>query len=157
MNREVLRIMINAGLPVDYSLENQKRVLKMVIVILKMNREVLKEGIGIFEDYTSTYPLLDRGLRLIRMGLEPELTENLLLNAVIANHTDILTGLVTLEGIYSIQAARLPQITMEVLKSHFLLEFEAEFEEEIAKSNLNITSTVISRQEVEKLISGQMI
>lgn len=157
VNKELLRIMISMGLPRDYSLENQKSVLEMVMVILRINREVMKKGIGILEDYISGYPLLDRGLQLIRMGLEPELIENLLFNAVIANNMDLLTGLVTLEGIYSIQTVQLPQITMEVLKSHFPFAFVAEFEEKIVESNLNINRMEINRQEVEKLISGQMI
>lgn len=154
MNREVLHILISAGLPRDYSPENREKVLKMAVVILEVNQKVIQKGIGILEDYLSKYPLLNRGLQLIRMGLEPELTETLLLNAAIADNTDLLTALAALEGIHGIQTAQLPQTTKELLKSHFPLEFEAEFEEEIAKSSLNIGSTIISRQEVERLINS---
>lgn len=53
MDRQLLYTIINSNLPKDYSSEHQKETLKLAFLILDINRRVLKEGIGIFEDYCS--------------------------------------------------------------------------------------------------------
>jgi len=155
MDRLLLCTILNSNLPKDYSLANQKNVLKLVILILDINQKVIEKGISMFEDYCSQYPVLDKGLRLIRMGLEPSIIETLLLNTVIVNNIDLLTSLVIIEGVHDIQTAQSPHVTKELLKSYFTLEFYTEFEDECVKSNLKINnSQMISAKEVAKLIDS---
>lgn len=155
MDRQLLCTIINSNLPKDYSLANQKKVLKIVLLILDINQKVIKKGISMFEDYCSQYSVLDKGLQLIRMGLEPSIIETLLLNTVIVNNIDLLTSLVIIEGVHDIQTAQSPYVTKELLKSYFTLEFDAEFEDECVKSNLKINnSQVISAKEVAQLIDS---
>ena len=156
MNRQLFCTIINSNLPKDYSRKNQKEILKLAFLILDINQRVLKEGIGIFEDYCSHYQLLDKGLQLIRMGFDPELTETLLLNTAVINDIDLLTSLVTIEGVYGIQTAQPPYITKELLKSYFALNFDIEFEAEYAKNNNKTDSfQIISAKEVAELIESQ--
>lgn len=156
MNRQLFCTIINSNLPKDYSWKNQKEILKLAFLILDINQRVIKEGIGIFEDYCSHYQLLDKGLQLIRMGLDPELTETLLFNTAVINDIDLLTSLVTIEGVHGIHTAQPPYITKELLKSYFALNFDIEFEAEYAKTDQKTENIqTISAKEVAELIDSQ--
>lgn len=156
MNRHLFYTIINSNLPKDYSMKNQKEILNLAFLILDINQRVIKEGIGIFEDYCSHYQLLDKGLQLIRMGFDPELTESLLFNTVVINGIDLLTSLVTIEGVHGIQTAQPPYITKELLKSYFALNFDAEFEAEYAKRDQKADNfEPISAKKVTALIESQ--
>lgn len=154
MKEQTLCTLYNSKVPKDNSIENQKKVLELVRQILDLNQKVIVEGIGIFENYNSGCPILDRGLRLVRDGVEPDYIETILLNTAITNNIDRLTALVTIEGVNAIQTARSPYITREILKSYFTFEFENEFDFELNKNNHKFNDIqTLNAQEIVQLIT----
>lgn len=157
MKGQTLCTLCNSKIPKDNSIEKQKKVLKFVRQILELNQKVIVEGIGILENYTSGYPILDRGLRLVRDGVEPDYIEAILLNTAITNNVDLLTAQAAIEGVNSIQTARSPHITRELLKSYFTFEFEKEFDCEINKINNKFNNIqTLNAQEIAQLIAQNM-
>ena len=155
MKEQILCALHSTNIPKEYSLENQKRVLKIVLQILELNQNVIVKGLGILEQYSSGCPILDRGLRLVRDGLEPDYIETILLNTAIANNIDLLTVLVVMEGVYAIQTIQPPYITRELLKSYFTFEFEKEFDSGINSSNIKLNDVQsLNAKEIAQLVNS---
>ena len=65
----------------------------MIRMMLEINQNVVVHGISKLEDYqnnTTIFPILFRGLKLVRNGMEPQVIESILLNAALANDVDLL-------------------------------------------------------------------
>ncbi len=154
MKEQILCVLYSSNIPKEYSLENQKKVLELVLQILDINQKVIVKGLGILEKYSSGCPILDRGLRLVRDGLEPDYIEMILLNTAISNNTDLLTALVVMEGVYAIQTVQSPHITRELLKAYFTFEFEKEFDSGINKSNIKLNDVQsLNAEEIAQLVN----
>ena len=72
----------------DYSEKNQLKQIDMLRMILEINQDVVVYGISKLEDYennTTNFPLLCRGVKLVRGGMEPQTIESVLLNAAFSN------------------------------------------------------------------------
>ena len=122
-----------------------------------MNQKVIVEGLGILEKYSSGCPILDRGLRLVRDGLEPDYIETILLNTAISNNIDLLTALVVMEGVYAIQTAQSPYITRELLKAYFTFDFEKEFDSGVNKSDIKINDVQsLNAKEIAQLVNQNL-
>lgn len=150
MKEQRLCVLYSSNIPKEYSLENQKKVLELVLQILDLNQKVIVKGLGILEKYSSGGPILDRGLRLVRDGLEPGYIETILLNTAISNNIDLLTSLVVMEGVYAIQTVQPPHITRELLKAYFTFEFDSG----INKSNIKLNDVqFLNAEEIAQLVN----
>ena len=103
------------------TIDEQKKYVPLIIEILKINQEVIKEGLSALEKHIQDDKLpflLKKGLRLIHYAMEPQIIETILLNTAIVNCIDGLTALICLDGALSIQRMYSPDITKELLCSY---------------------------------------
>lgn len=158
MNIQTLQTLIQCSSERDFSEKNQQECFELVKIIIIINQNLNKDGIKILDEYISNtkikYPVLKRGLSLIKLGVEPKYIESILLNTIIINKTDFLASLIILEGISLILQNEAPHITKQILKSFFLLEFDTYFETEFANSNIKINDIqVLSEKEIQELLN----
>ncbi|MDE7222612.1 MAG: hypothetical protein K2O34_02385 [Acetatifactor sp.] len=142
----------------DYSEENQLKQTDMLRMVLKINQDVVCHGISRIEYYensASVYPMLCKGLNLVRDGMEPQIIESILLNTAFANDIDLLEGLLVIDGVISIQILRPPDVTKELLLSFFSFGIQDRLRKSLQDLKLN-SSEPLSRGEIEKLLEERI-
>lgn len=138
----------------DYSKKNQLGQTALLRVMLEINQAVVVSGIAILEEYEEDiliFPMLCRGLGLVRNGVEPKVIETILLNTALTNDVDLLESLLVIEGVLSIQTLQAPDVTKELLLSYFSLDIQDSVRKGLQDLKLNC-SEVLRMEEVEKLI-----
>lgn len=138
------------------TIEEQRRFSPLITEILKINQEVVKEGLSALEKYIQDDKLpilLRKGLRLVHYAMEPQVIETILLNTAIVNRMDELTALICLDGVLSIQKMCSPDITKELLFSYLRLDVLDGMNEEVGKLKLD-SSAPLSAEELQKLLNG---
>lgn len=138
----------------DYSEKNQLRQIDMIRIMLEINQDVIVHGISKIEDYhdyTISFPMLSRGLKLVRDGMEPQVIEMILLNTALANNVDLLESLLVMEGVISIQLLRSPDVTRELFLSYFSFNLQDVLRENLQDLKLN-SSQPLKVEEIEKLL-----
>lgn len=148
---------LQSGLRKDDYGRNQLEQIDLVRLILEMNQDVNRYGLCKLEDYESRtvlYPLLDRGLRLVRGGVEPQVMESVLLHMAFANDLDLLESLLVLEGVCSIQMLRPADLTKELLLSFFTFEVQEECRNSLRQMQID-SCEALRKEEIEKLLKNQ--
>lgn len=156
MQTEIM-LALRSNLKENYSENNQLKQMDMLRMMLEINHAVVVHGISTLEDYensTLIYPLLYRGLKLVRDGIEPQVVESVLLNNALANDVDLLESLLVIEGVISIQILRSPDVTRELLLSHFQFDMQDNIRKSLQDLKINF-SEPLNRTEIEKLLEGQ--
>ncbi|RKI74624.1 hypothetical protein D7V90_23510 [bacterium 1xD42-87] len=137
------------------TIDEQKKYVPLIIEILKINQEVIKEGLSALEKHIQDDKLpflLKKGLRLIHYAMEPQIIETILLNTAIVNCIDGLTALICLDGALSIQRMYSPDITKELLCSYLSPDLSDELNGEAGKLKLD-GSSPLSTEELQKLLN----
>lgn len=138
----------------DYSEKNQLRQLDMIRIILEINQDVIVYGIpkiDDYQDYTEGFPMLSRGLKLVRGGMEPQVIESILLNTALANNVDLLESLLVMEGVISIQLLRSPDVTRELFLSYFSFNMQDVLRENLQDLKINFSQS-LNVEEMKKLL-----
>ncbi len=138
------------------TIDEQRKYVPMIIEILKINQEVVKEGLSALEKHIQDDKLpflLKKGLGLVRYAMEPQIIETILLNIAIVNCMDGLTALICLDGTLSIQRMYSPDITKELLCSYLSLAVSDELNVEAGKLKLDGGSP-LSTEELQKILNG---
>ena len=141
----------------DYSEKNQLEQIKMLRMILEINQDVIVHGISKLEEYenaSTIFPMLCRGLKLVRGGIEPQVIESILLNTAFANDVDLLESLLVIDGVLSIQMLCSPDVTRELLLSYFSFGLQDNLRKSLQDLRLN-GSEPLNMAEIEKLLGGQ--
>ena len=141
----------------DYTEKNQLKQIDMLRMMLEINQDVVVQGISKLENYendSAIFPLLCRGLKLVRGGMEPQAIESILLNAAFANDVDLLESLLVIDGVISIQIQRSPDVTRELLLSYFSFNLQDNLRKSLEDLKIN-SSEPLDMAEIEKLIGGQ--
>ena len=102
--------------------------------MLKINEEVVRSGLTVLEEYEKDESLpymLSLGLKLVHYGTEPGIVETILLNTALVNNIDLLTSLLIMDAVLSIQKMYAPEITKELLLSYFRHDIKSKIEKEI--------------------------
>ena len=152
-----IMLALHSNLKKDYSQKNQYRQTDLLQMILEINQDVICHGIGILEDYenkTMHFPLLYRGLKLVRNGVEPQDIESILLHMAFANNVDLLESLLVIEGVGSIQTLRSPDLTKELLFSYFHFSVQDHLRKRLQHFKLKCCE-VLNNEEVEMLLKDQ--
>lgn len=139
------------------AIEEQRKFLPLIAEILKINQEVVKEGLSTLEKHIQNdkLPLLLRkGLRLVHYAMEPQIIETVLLNTAIVNRMDGVTALICMDGVLSIQKMYSPDITKELLLSYLSLDILDEADAEAGKLKLD-SGVPLSTEELQKLLKVQ--
>lgn len=100
--------------------------------------------------------MLSRGLKLVRGGIEPQVTESILLNTAFANDVDLLESLLVMEGAISIQTLRSPGVTMELLLSYFSFNLQDVLRKSLQDLKLNF-SEPLNMKEMEELLGNRRL
>ena len=148
---------LQSSLQKDDSQADQLQQTDLMHLILKINQDVNRHGLCELEDYeskTARFPLLDRGLKLVRGGAEPQVVASALLHMAFANHIALLESLLVIEGVCSIQMLRPAELTKELLLSYFTFEVQDELRNSLTQLHID-SSTPLSKKEVEKLLKKQ--
>ena len=156
MQTEIM-LALQSCLNKDYSDKNQLKQIELLRLMLEINQEVIGRGISVLEDYESRtviFPMLCRGLKLVRGGMEPQVIVSILVNTAFANDIDLLEGLLVIEGIISIQMLRSPDVTRELLLSYFSFSLQDVLRKKLNDLRIN-SSEPLNRKEVEKLLEEQ--
>ena len=156
MQTEIM-LALQSCLNKDYSDENQLKQIELLRLMLEINQEVIGRGISVLEDYESRtviFPMLCRGLKLVRGGMEPQAIESILLNTAFANDIDLLESLLVIEGVISIQMLQSPDVTRELLLSYFRFSLQDVLRKKLNDLRIN-SSEPLNRKEVEKLLEEQ--
>lgn len=156
MQTEIM-LALQSCLKKDYSEKNQLQQIDMMRMILEINQDVIVHGISKLEDYqsnTMSFPMLSRGLKLVRGGIEPQVIESILLNTAFANDVDLLESLLVMEGVISIQLLRSPDVTRELLLSYFSFNLQDILRKSLQDLKLNF-SQPMNAKEIEKLLKDQ--
>lgn len=156
MQTEIM-LALQGSLKKDYSAKNQLKQIDMIRMMLEINQNVVVHGISKLEDYqnnTTIFPILFRGLKLVRNGMEPQVIESILLNAALANDVDLLESLLVIDGVISIQMLRSPDVTREILLSYFSFNLQDELRRNLQDLKMNFCEP-LDMNEVEKLLNGQ--
>ena len=138
------------------AIEEQRKFLPLIAEILKINQEVVKEGLSSLEKHIQKDKLpflLRKGLRLVHYAMEPQVIEAVLLNTAIVNRMDGVTALICMDGVLSIQKMYSPDITKELLLSYLSLDVLDEADAEVGKLKLD-GSTPLSTEELQELLNG---
>ena len=149
-------IAIESRLNRNDAIEEQRKLLPLLAEILKINQEVVKEGLSSLEKHIQKDKLpflLRKGLRLVHYAMEPQVIETVLLNTAIVNHMDGVTALICMDGVLSIQKMYSPDITKELLLSYLSLDVLDEADAEVGKLKLD-GSTPLSTEELQELLNG---
>lgn len=156
MQTEIM-LALQSCLKKDYSEKNQLKQTGMLRMMLQINQDVVGHGISKLEDYesnTMSFPMLCRGLKLVRGGMEPQVIESILLNTAFANDVDLLESLLVIEGVSSIQMLRSPDVTRELLLSYFSFNLQDNLRKNLQDLKLNF-SEPLNMKEMEKLLGNQ--
>lgn len=156
MQTEIM-LALRSNLKKEYSENNQLKQMDMLRMMLEINHAVVVHGISALEDYensTQIFPMLHRGLKLVRDGIEPQVVESVLLNNALANDVDLLESLLVIEGVISIQILRSPDVTRELLLSYFHFDMQDNIRKSLQDLKINF-SEPLNRTEIEKLLEGQ--
>jgi len=156
MQTEIM-LALQGCLKKDYSEKNQLRQTDMLRMMLKINQDVVIHGISKLEDYensTTNFPMLCKGLKLVRGGMEPQVIESILLNTAFANDVDLLESLLVIDGVISIQMLRSPDVTRELLLSYFSFNLQDDLKKSLQDLKLNF-SEPLDMKEIEKLLGNQ--
>ena len=156
MQTEIM-LALQSCLNKDYSDKNQLKQIELLRLMLEINQEVIGRGISVLEDYESRtviFPMLCRGLKLVRGGMEPQVIQSILLNAAFANDIDLLESLLVIEGVNSIQMLQSPDVTRELLLSYFSFSLQDVLRKKLNDLRIN-SSEPLNRKEVEKLLEEQ--
>lgn len=156
MQTEIM-LALQSCLKKDYSEKNQLKQTGMLRIMLQINQDVVGHGISKLEDYesnTMSFPMLCRGLKLVRGGMEPQVIESILLNTAFANDVDLLESLLVIEGVSSIQMLRSPDVTRELLLSYFCFNLQDNLRKNLQDLKLNF-SEPLNMKEMEKLLGNQ--
>ncbi len=155
MQTEIM-LALQGCLKKDYSEENQLKQIDMLRMMLKINQDVVIHGISKLEDYensTTNFPMLCKGLKLVRGGMEPQIIESILLNTAFANDVDLLESLLVIDGVISIQMLRSPDETRELLLSYFSFSLQDDLKKSLQDLKLN-SSEPLDMKEIEKLLGN---
>ena len=82
---------IESRLDRNDAIEEQRKFPPLIAEVLKINQEVIKEGLSALEKYVQDEKLpflLRKGLRLVHHAMEPQTIETILLNTAIVNRMD---------------------------------------------------------------------
>lgn len=156
MQTEIM-LALQSCLKKDYSEKNQLKQIDMLRMILEINQDILSYGISKIEDYenkTMIFPMLCRGLKLVRFRLEPQVIESILLNSAFANEVDLLESLLVIDGVISIQMLCSPDVTKELLLSYFSFNLQENIRKNLQDLKLNCREP-LSMKEIEKLLEDQ--
>ena len=151
-----IMLALQSNLKKDYSENNQLKQIDMLRMMLEINQAVVVHGISTLEDYensTLIFPMLYRGLKLVRGGMEPQVIETVLLNNALANDVDLLESLLVIEGVISIQMLRSPDVTRELLLSYFRFNMQDNIRKNLQDLKIN-SSEPLNRKEIEKLLES---
>ncbi len=155
MQTEIM-LALQGCLEKDYSEKNQLKQIDMLRMMLKINQDVVIHGISKLEDYensTTNFPMLCKGLKLVRGGMEPQIIESILLNTAFANDVDLLESLLVIDGVISIQMLRSPDETRELLLSYFSFSLQDDLKKGLQDLKLN-SSEPLDMKEIEKLLGN---
>ncbi|MDE5893644.1 MAG: hypothetical protein K2H45_12045 [Acetatifactor sp.] len=158
MKTEIM-LALQSYLNKDYSEKNQLKQIDLLRMMLEINQAVVVHGISKLEDYensTLIFPMLYRGLKLVRGGMEPQIIETVLLNSAFANEVDLLESLLVIEGVISIQMLRSPDVTRELLLSYFSFSLQDNIRKSLQDLKINI-SEPLDRKEIDKLLEEHNI
>ena len=153
MQTEVMFALQNC-LKKDYSEKNQLKQIGIIRIMLEINQDVIANGISRLENYQShsmSYPMLSKGLELVRGGLEPQAIETMLLNTAIANDVDLLESLLIIEGVISIQLLCSPDVTRELLISYFSFDMQDVLRKSLNDLKLNFIEP-LNMKEIETML-----
>ncbi len=156
MQTEIM-LALQGCLKKDYSEKNQLKQIDMLRMMLKINQDVAIHGISKLEHYensTTNFPMLCKGLKLVRGGMEPQIIESILLNTAFANDVDLLESLLVIDGVISIQMLRSPDETRELLLSYFSFSLQDDLKKSLQDLKLN-PSEPLDRKEIEKLLGNR--
>ena len=152
-----LMLALQSCLKKDYSEKNQLKQIDLMRMILEINQDVIVHGISKLEDYQSnamSFSMLSRGLKLVKGGIEPQVTESILLNTALVNDVDLLESLLVMEGVISIQTLRSPGVTMELLLSYFSFNLQDVLRKSLQDLKLNF-SEPLNMKEMEELLGNR--
>ena len=152
-----LMLALQSCLKKDYSEKNQLKQIDMLRMMLEINQDIVSYGISKIEDYenkTKIFPMLHKGLKLVRGGIEPQVIESILLNTAFANDVDLLESLLVMEGAISIQTLRSPGVTMELLLSYFSFNLQDVLKKSLQDLKLNF-SEPLHMKEMEELLENR--
>ncbi|MBQ2451434.1 MAG: hypothetical protein II273_07675 [Lachnospiraceae bacterium] len=127
----------------------------LVKTMLKINEEVVRSGLAALEGYEKDESLpymLSLGLKLVHYGTEPQIVETILLNTALVNNIDLLTSLLIMDAVLSIQKMYAPEITKELLLSYFRHDIKSKIEKEL-EGCIRGSREVLTNREVQELIS----
>lgn len=147
---------IESRLNCNDAVDEQRKYVPLIIEILKINQEVIKEGLPALEKHIQDNKLpflLKKGLRFVHYAMEPQIIETILLNTAIMNCMDGLTAMICLDGALSIQRMYSPDITKELLCSYLSPDLSDELNAEAGKLKLDGGSP-LSTEELQKLLNG---
>ena len=138
----------------DFSEKNQLKQIQMLRTILEINQNVVREGISKIEDYEYNiinFPMLGKGLTLVREGQEPQVIESILINTAFANDVDLLESLLVLEGVSSIQMLRPADVTKELLLSYFSFNMHDHLRRNLQDLKIDF-SQPLNKSELRKIL-----
>ena len=138
----------------DFSEKNQLKQIQMLRTILEINQNVVREGISKIEDYEYNiinFPMLGKGLTLVREGQEPQVIESILINTAFANDVDLLESLLVLEGVSSIQMLRPADVTKELLLSYFSFNMQDHLRRNLQDLKIDF-SQPLTKNELRKIL-----
>ncbi len=138
----------------DFSEKNQLKQIQMLRTILEINQNVVREGISKIEDYEYNiinFPMLGKGLTLVREGQEPQVIESILINTAFANDVDLLESLLVLEGVSSIQMLRPADVTKELLLSYFSFNMQDHLRRNLQDLKIDF-SQPLNKSELRKIL-----
>lgn len=116
------------------STDNREVHSSLVKKMLKINEEVVQNGLAVLEEFEMDESLpymLTLGLRLVHYGTEPQIVETILLNTALVNNIDLLTSLLIMDAVLAIQKMYAPEITKELLLSYFRHDVKGKIEKEL--------------------------
>ena len=140
----------------DFSEENQLKQIQMLRTILEINQDVVRKGISQIEDHEPdiiSFPMLGKGLKLVREGQEPQVIETILINTAFANDVDLLESLLVLEGVSSIQMLRAADVTKELLLSYFSFSMQDHLRRNLLDLQLDF-SQPLNKNELSEILKG---
>lgn len=140
----------------DFSEENQLKQIQMLRTILEINQDVVRKGISQIEDHEPdiiSFPMLGKGLKLVREGQEPQVIETILINTAFANDVDLLESLLVLEGVSSIQMLRSADVTKELLLSYFSFSMQDHLRRNLLDLQLDF-SQPLNKNELSEILKG---
>ncbi len=153
MKTEIM-LALHRYLKKDFSEKNQLKQIQMLRTILEINQNVVREGISKIEDYEYNiinFPMLGKGLTLVREGQEPQVIESILINTAFANDVDLLESLLVLEGVSSIQMLRPADVTKELLLSYFSFNMQDHLRRNLQDLKIDF-SQPLNKNELRKIL-----